>query len=387
MCAICEYLRLLLIGKMDSVDIIIIGAGVIGLGVASEVAHNDRNLYILEKNESFGMEASSRNSEVIHAGIYYPKGTLKAISCREGRDRLYDICLREGIGVQKTGKLIIATSQDEIKDLESVKLTAAQNNVELTFLKKDEVKKIEPNITCVAALLSPETGIVDSHELMKYFLKKAKTKGAELVCEANVVKIEKSHGGYKLNINNQGEDITLKAKIVINCAGNNADQIAALPGIDIDKEGYRQIYLKGNYFRLADKFRGQTKHLVYPVPLKRTLGIHTVLDLQGGIRLGPDEEMIETFDYHVNEERKGDFHESVRKYLPSLSLEDLTPDICGIRPQLKNANAEDFKDFIIAHEDQKDLCGFINLIGMESPGLTASPYLAAYVGEIVKKIN
>jgi len=368
---------------MESVDIIIIGAGVIGLSVAAEAAREGRSIFILEKNDSWGQEISSRNSEVIHAGIYYPAGTLKARSCAEGRAMLYDLCPQHGIGIKKTGKLIVATSDEEVASLHRIKKTAAENNVTLSFIDKSEAKKLEPQVSCVAALYSPETGIVDSHVLMKFFLEKAKSAGAELVCLAEVTAVKRSAAGYTVTIDNQGETTTLGATVVVNCAGNNADTIAAACGIDIDACGYRQYYLKGNYFRLSDKYRNTTQHLIYPVPDANSLGIHTVVDLNGGIRLGPDEQEVETLDYRVDEARKKDFYESAHAFLPFIEEDALTADMAGIRPQLRTPNAGDFKDFIISHEEDKGLPGLINLIGIESRGLTASPFIGRYVARMI----
>lgn len=372
---------------METVDITIIGAGVIGLSIASEIASEDKNIFILEKNNSWGQETSSHNSEVIHAGIYYDKDSLKAISCVEGRKMLYSLCEENGIGVKKTGKLIVAQHEDEVEYLENLQKNAEANGVALSFLDKKGIKQMEPNVSGITALYSPETGIIDSHFLMKYFLEKAKSNGAELVCGAEVIGIEKRRDTYLISLNNQGEIITMESRIVINCAGNNADKIAAMAGIDIKKCGYEQYYLKGNYFRLSDKFRDKTHHLVYPVPTANSLGIHTVLDLSGGIRLGPDEDEVKEFDYRVNENKKEEFYESVKQFLPCINKDALYPDMAGIRPQLRCPNRGDFKDFIISHEDSKGLPGFLDLLGVESPGLTASPYIARYVADILNGLS
>jgi len=371
---------------MESVDIAIIGAGVIGLAVSSEIGQAGRSVFVLEKNSSWGQETSSRNSEVIHAGIYYQPGSLKAISCIKGRERLYSLCKENDIGFKKCGKLIVAVDESELEYIETLYENGIKNGVTLFFLGKEDVAKMEPKISCIKALYSPDTGIVDSHALMEYFLKKGKAKGVEVVCEAEVVGIEKKGEQYLIKINNQGEQIELLSRVVINCSGLNADKIAALCGIDIETEGYHQYYLKGNYFRLTDKFRNATQRLVYPVPDKNSLGIHTVIDLNGGIRLGPDEEEVGQVDYQVNEGRKQAFFTSVKKFFPEVEEDDLYSDMAGIRPQLRSPNNGDFKDFIISHEAEKGLPGLINLIGVESPGLTSSPYIAQYVGRIVDEI-
>jgi len=361
-------------------------AGVIGLSVASCVAREGRNVFVLEKNDSWGQEISSRNSEVIHAGIYYKQGSLKAISCREGREALYALCPQHGIGIKKTGKLIVAVDENEVSVLKEIQKVAKNNDVNLIFLDREEVKKMEPSVSAIAALYSAETGIVDSHFLMKHFLDKAVSKGADLVCQAEVVEIEKQGSQYKIEINNQGERISVLSTVVVNCAGNNADKIASICGIDIKRQGYEQYYLKGNYFRLSDKYRNMTNHLVYPVPDKNSLGIHTVLDLSGGIRLGPDEEEVKEIDYKVTESKKKMFYESVKRFLPDIKEEDISSDMSGIRPQLRQPNVGDFKDFVVSHEEDKGLAGLINLIGIESPGLTASSFLGKHVSGMVDKI-
>jgi len=371
---------------MESIDVTIIGAGVIGLSIASQIGRTGRSVYILEKNSSWGQETSSRNSEVIHAGIYYKPGSLKAISCVEGRDALYRLCEENQIGVKKTGKLIVALNEGEFEYLNNLKENAALNGVDLTLLDKNQTKELEPNVVSVGALFSPDTGIIDSHALMKYYLEKAKSKEVELVTQAEVVAVEKQGSQYRVEINNQGETINILSSVVINCAGNHADKIARLCGLDIQGCGYAQYYLKGNYFRLVDKFRNIMHHLVYPVPTNNSLGIHTVLDLSGGIRLGPDAQEVEEFDYKVDEGRKQEFFESVSQFLPGITEADLYSDMSGIRPQLRKPNDGEFRDFVIRHEEDKGLPGVINLIGIESPGLTASPYIAKHVSCVVEKL-
>ncbi len=371
---------------MDTVDVTIIGAGVIGLSIASEIGRKDRAVLVLEKNNSWGQEASSRNSEVIHAGIYYQPGSLKAISCVEGRRMLYELCEKNAIPIKKTGKIIVAIEQSEIDFLKELYEKAKQNSAEVIFLDKEDVRKKEPTVSCLAALYSPETGIIDSHSLMKFFLNKAEDCAVDLVYDAQVIGIEPNHSGYKVEVENAGERVDFSSRLVINCAGLNADEIASWCGINIEQTKYEQYYLKGNYFRLSDKFANTMQHLIYPVPQEDSLGTHTVIDLQGGVKLGPDAEEVGEIDYTVNEDRKNDFYESVKEFLPSLEEDDLSPDMAGIRPQLRYPNSGDFRDFIIEHEDSKGLPGLINLVGIESPGLTASPYIGKYVADMVEKI-
>jgi len=368
---------------MDTFDITIIGAGVIGLAAASEVSSSSRSVIILEKNEFFGEESSSRNSEVIHAGIYYPRGSLKASACIEGRRMLYDLCPAQKIGCAKIGKLIVAVDERELELLENVRKTASNNGVDLEPLTGEQVRKMEPRVTCRAGLLSPETGIVDSHRLMEYYLDKAREQRADLVFQAQVKDLGKEENVWRILIDNQGEQLEIDSRVVINCAGLQADKLAQMAGIDIQSRGYEQYYLKGSYFRLSDKYRGVTHRLVYPVPDKNSLGIHTVLDLNGGIRLGPDEEEVSSIDYRVDSDKRRSFYDSVRRFLPDLAEDDLSPDMAGIRPQLRRANETGFKDFIIRDETENGCEGLINCIGMESPGLTASPSIGRQVARLV----
>jgi len=370
---------------MEHIDITIIGAGVIGLAMASEAGRLGKNVLLLEKNESWGQETSSRNSEVIHAGIYYKPGSLKAISCLEGRKMLYKICEDNNIPCRRTGKIIVAVDHDECDILMNLNVNAAKNGVKTKFLDKKGIRKMEPSVTGQAALYSPETGIVDSHALMEYFFKKSKDQGVDVVYKAEVAGIEWDGSRYIVKIDNQGEKVHVSSKVVINCAGHNADKIASLCGIDIEKEGYQQCYTKGNYFRVSDKFMNVTQHLVYPVPLKTTLGIHTVLDLRGGVRLGPDDEEVKKIDYNVTESKKKAFYEFITKFLPDIEEDWLSPDTAGVRAQLRHPTSEDFRDFIISYEDSKGFPGLFNLIGIESPGLTSSPYIAKHVARIIDK--
>ncbi len=370
---------------MDFFDIIIIGAGVNGLAVAAAVSSPARSVLILEKNASWGQETSSRNSEVIHAGIYYQAGSLKAAACVEGRRLLYDLCRERGIGHRRIGKLIVAVEPRETAALQELKDKAFRNDVALDLLTAGEVRMLEPEVACVAGLYSPETGIVDSHRLMEFYLSEARGNHADLVCQAQVVGLHREANGYRIMVDNQGERLEVGGAVVINCAGLHADKVAALAGLDTGQAGYEQYFLKGSYFRLSDKYRGRTSRLIYPVPDKNSLGVHTVLDLNGGVRLGPDEEEVPGIDYQVDPAKGRAFYESARKFLPMIAEEDLTPDMSGIRAQLRRPNRGNFRDFIVSHEKDKGFPGLINCIGIESPGLTASRYLGRLVAGLVRE--
>jgi len=369
---------------MEKIDITIIGAGVIGLAIGNEVSKN-RDVCIIEKNKTFGEETSSRNSEVIHSGIYYPKGSMKAIMCVEGKEMLYRLCKREGMPHRKIGKLIVATNSIEEKALEKLLKNGQENGVfDLRIISKQEIKQIEPHIEAVSALFSPSTGIIDSHSLMGYLAKRAEANGAIIAYNSRVVGIEKKGGEYILTIEEPNGRFSFKSKIVINSSGLNSDKIAKLLGIDIIKSGYKLNFCKGEYFWVKGS-KNLVQRLIYPVPEDNGLGIHITLDLQGRMRLGPNSRYVKEIDYSVDLEQKRVFYEKVVRFFPSLNYDDIMPDMAGIRPKL-NGPDEGFRDFLIKDERDKGFEGFINLIGIESPGLTASLSIAKYVGNIVEEI-
>ncbi len=357
---------------MDS-DITIIGAGVIGLAIAAELADHKLNIYILEKNETHGMEISSRNSEVVHAGIYYPSGSLKASLCVEGREKLYETCLKNNIPHHKIGKLIIATAEKELATIERLREAAKQNGVPVSLLGRQQIRKMEPNIKAMGALHSPETGIISAHALMDYYLRTARMKGAEIVYGTNVTGIERISKGYKIaTVNREGDRFEFDTERAVNAAGLNADRIAAMIGKD-----YQLHYCKGDYFSIVNVKKSTVQRLIYPVPEENHvgLGVHLTVDLTGRMKLGPDATYIDrTENYQVDTAKREKFYESAVRFLPFIRKEDIAPDMSGIRPKLQGPG-ERFRDFVI----REDLPGFVNLVGIESPGLTAAPAIAAYV--------
>ena len=375
---------------MEKIDIAIIGAGVVGLAVASQLAKKGRSIYIIERHSSFGQETSSRHSEVIHTGIYYTPGSLKAKTCVEGSRLLYEICTKNKIPHKRCGKLIVANSKDEENVLEELFENAKNNGVEgLEILSKDKIKKMEPEINAEIALYSESTGIIDSHSLMEYFVQKMKENDADVVYNSEVMIVEKSNSGYKLTIQEkQGERFSVEAGVVINSAGLQSDTIASKLGIDIKKQGYDLKYCKGQYFRVTPKKARQLTHLIYPAPRPKAsgLGIHATLDLARGLRLGPDDKYIDrdkvNYDVDINDKDK--FFTSVKTFLPFLQKDDLIADTAGIRPKLQGEGQTE-KDFVIKEETDLGFPGFINLIGIESPGLTAAISIARYVEGLVKK--
>ena len=362
---------------MDS-NVTIIGAGVIGLAIAAELADNNRNIFILEKNRSHGMEISSRNSEVVHAGIYNPPGSLKSSLCVEGRELLFETCRKNNIPHKITGKLIIATTENEMDEIGLLMQRALQNGIRsISLLDKARIKEMEPNITAVGALYSPETGIVSAHALMDYYLHCARMKGSEIVYDTRVTGITAIANGYSIATRNSaGECCEITSEKVVNAAGLQSDIISRMVGKD-----YQLHYCKGDYFSINNVKKDTVQRLIYPVPEKNHvgLGVHLTLDLNGRMKLGPDATFIErTEQYRVDETKREMFYESAAKFLPFLKKEDVCPDMSGIRPKLQG-RGDGFRDFVIS----EDLPGFINLVGIESPGLTAAPAIARYVKQML----
>jgi L-2-hydroxyglutarate oxidase LhgO len=368
------------------VDIIIIGAGVVGLAIADEVSHTNKNIFVFEKNRTFGLETSSRNSEVIHAGMYYPDDSLKAKFCVIGNHLLYEFCDKYNINYKRLGKLIVAADDAETKELERLHNQGLKNGVsDLQMLNRDEIKILEPNVEAVAGLLSPSTGVLDSHDLMRTFCGCAKENGGVFVFGAEVINIHRNAGGYEVGIQDSERTYSVSGRVVINAAGLFSDRVAQLAGIDVEKAGYKLHYCKGEYFSLNPKIRRLVNRLVYPVPEQAALGVHITLSLDDSMRLGPNVKYTNTIEYSVDESDKQEFYQAAHRYLPSIEFEDLAPDFAGVRPKLQ-AKGKGFRDFVIRDETDKGLPGFINLIGIESPGLTASLAIAKYVAAMVKEI-
>jgi L-2-hydroxyglutarate oxidase LhgO len=370
---------------MADAAVTIIGGGVVGLAIAAEISRTHAPVFLLERNSKYGMETSSRNSEVIHAGIYYQHGSLKAILCLEGNRLLYELCEKHHIPHRRISKVITATHNSELEELERLHRLGTGNGVDLRMLTAHEVRELEPNITTAGGMFSPNTGIISAHGLMDYYYHAAKDQGAEVQTHCNVVGIERKNGEYELTIEENAERSTFTAERVINAAGLEADTIAAIAGIDVNAAHYHLHWCKGCYFALPASLSKCVSHLVYPVPTKESLGVHAVVDLGGRLKFGPDVEYLSSraVDYSVDEGKRHAFAESVRRILPHVRDEDLTPDMCGLRPKLQ-AKGEPQKDFVIREESDRGLPGFINLIGIESPGLTASPAIARMVAKLLR---
>lgn len=375
---------------MESIDILIIGAGVVGLAVARELASAGRSVLVVERHDSFGRETSSRNSEVIHGGMYYPKDSLKARLCVEGRRLLYELCRECKIPFKKTGKLIVAMDKDEQGALDVLYKQGTENGVEnLSLVDALSLRRMEPHVEGMSALFSAETGIIDSHSFMKCLLSRGESEGALFVFNSAVSAIERGRDGYMVTVKNGRQEERLKARVVINAAGLDSDSVAEMAGFDTGKCQYKLSYCKGQYFRVNGERSRCLNRLVYPVPRPKSggLGIHATLDLAGGMRLGPDDAYLTNRlqDYSVDEGRRKDFYTSVKRFIPELQEDGLYPDTAGIRPKLQGPG-EAFRDFVIQEESDKGFPGFINLIGIESPGLTASLAIGQNVKDLVKSI-
>ena len=368
---------------MADTGIAVIGAGVVGLAVAARLAPRHPDLVVLERNPRHGHETSSRNSEVIHAGIYYPPGSLKARLCVEGKRRLYELCAAHGIGHRRIGKIIVAANDEEARDLDALRDRARANGVALQRLSASEVTALEPHVRSAGGLLSPDSGIVSAHGLMDVLLHAVREEGAVFQPRSEVVGLERSGGDYRLTVRAGAATESFTAERVINAAGLEADTVAALAGIDVAGAGYRQHYCKGSYFSVASAKQGLVTRLVYPVPGHVSLGLHAVLGLEGRLRFGPDVEYVDRgADYRVDESKRAAFGQAARRLVPAIEDADLSPDISGIRPKLQGPG-DGFRDFVIAEESARGLPGLVNLIGIDSPGLTSALAIAAHVAELV----
>jgi L-2-hydroxyglutarate oxidase LhgO len=361
---------------VECIDSVVVGAGVVGLAVARVLALAGREVLVLEAAEGIGTETSSRNSEVIHAGIYYPPGSLMARTCVAGKLALYRYCAEHGVPHSNCGKLIVATSDDEASQLAGISARAAANGVaDLRMLSAAEAMALEPNLRCTAALLSPSTGIVDSHGFMLALQGDAEKAGAVFAVHSPVIAGRASATAIELDVGG-AEPMTLACNLLVNSAGLHAPALArAITGMpaELIPTAY---YAKGNYFTLSG--RSPFSRLIYPVPVPGGLGVHLTIDLGGQARFGPDVEWIDGIDYTVDPARADVFYDAVRKYWPGLKDGALQPGYSGIRPKIVPPSVAR-QDFVVQGPEAHRIPGLINLFGIESPGLTASLALAEHV--------
>jgi L-2-hydroxyglutarate oxidase LhgO len=374
---------------MAEIEIAVVGGGIVGMACAARLARSGHEVVVIERHAQFGQECSSRNSGVIHAGLYYEPSSLKALTCVEGRERLYARCAREGLPHRKCGKLVVATDAAERSQLEALCARGLTNQAgPLRVLEPKELRQLEPRVRAVAALWSELSGIVDVHALLESYRREALRHGAAFSRATELVSIEPDPAGLRLITQSvRGERVTLTAARVVNAAGLGAEAVARAAGLDTEQLGYRLRPCKGDYFAIAPRLRGIVAHLVYPVPAQAGLGVHITFDLAGGLRAGPDAEYLDELRHDelrhdVNPRKAPGFGAALRRYLPELRDEDLSPDYAGIRPKLQGPG-QPARDFVIEEASRHGVPGLVNLIGIESPGITASEAIAERVAALV----
>ena len=365
---------------VDQIECLVIGAGVVGLAIGRALARRGREVLVLEAEDAIGTGISSRNSEVIHAGIYYPPGSAKARLCVAGRPRLYEYCESHGVPFRRCGKLIVATDKAQLPKLRAIRETARANGVDdLEWLEAGEATRLEPALNCVGALLSPSTGILDTHAFMLSLQGEIEASGGAVLCRTPVTggRVE----GTLLVRCGGGADATeIEASVLINSAGLHAQPVARRLGAP-ERSIPPLRYAKGNYYLLQG--RSPFQRLVYPVPEPGGLGVHLTLDLAGRARFGPDVEWIERPEYSVDPGRAAHFYREIRRYWDALPEGALQPAYAGIRPKLGGPEAP-AADFLIQGPEAHGIRGLVNLYGIESPGLTSSLAIAEHVADIVK---
>ncbi len=363
----------------NTADYVVAGAGVIGLAIARSLAIRGMDVLILERARAIGTETSSRNSEVIHAGIYYPPDSLKSRLCIEGRDLLYEYCAVHGVGYSKLGKLIVATRNDEIQRLDDYLEIALTTRVQLESLSDTDARKLEPDIECVAALMSPMSGIIDVHELMLSLLADIEAANGIVVCNTNVTVVRNSKQGVVVSIDENGED-EIVCREFVNATGLHAQDLARrIPDIDESTIPVER-YAIGHYYSLSG--RSPFKHLIYPVAGDGGLGVHVTLDLAGRAKFGPDVRWIDRLDYAFDDSRRIDFVSDISRYYPEIIKCNIVPGYTGIRPKIAGPG-ELPADFVISGPESHGLPGITNLYGIESPGLTACLAIGDYVADRV----
>ncbi len=385
---------------MFEIDVTIVGGGAVGCAVAAACARRGYSVVLLEQEAGLGRATTSRNSQVCHGGMYYPAGTLKARFCVEGRRFIKQFCREHGVGYRECGKLIVATSEDQIPVLEELHALGLTNGVEdLLLMDGSGLKRLEPEVGAVAALYSPRTGIMDAEGLAKAFARQAEENGARVMTGARVAGLRREDGAWSVTVEPGAvarEGWEHRSRCVVNSAGLWADRVAAMAGIDPGRRDWNLHLSRGNYFTVDPRHSGRVKHLVYPIPPAdgSTLGVHVCLDLGGRMRLGPDFEVLdpdprpgsdgcsldEDLDYRVDPGRAGMFYCGAREFLPWLEPDDLTPEMSGIRPKLC---AHGFRDFVIVREDREPWEGMVNLVGIDSPGLTSAPAIGERAASLV----
>ncbi len=368
---------------MEEVEVIIIGAGVVGLAIAYELSKTYEGVLLVEQESGFGKHTSSRNSEVIHSGIYYQKDSLKAKLCVRGNKLLYGFANKYGVKYKKCGKIVVATSQEELPELKKLKVKGEENGVEnLTIIEKNELKKLCPVVKAISGLWVPDTGIIDTHKFMQTLDMLVEKNNGMIAYNTEVTDIKKESDYYILRFS---DDTQLKTKILINSAGLFSEKISKMLGIETVKNNLKLYLCKGEYYK-SSKIKN-IEHLIYPLPDPKGifLGIHLTINLQGEVRFGPNAYYVDTFNYKMDSRYKKDFVEAISRYM-DIDATHLQPDDVGMRAKLQGPD-DGFRDFYINEESDKGLNGYINLTGIESPGLTSSLAIAELVEDIVNTVN
>lgn len=365
-------------------DVLVIGAGVVGLATAAVLAREGRSVVVVERADAIAGGVTARNSEVIHAGIYYEPGSLKAQLCVEGNRLLYERCGERSLPHRRVGKLIVATSDDEVRVLEGLLVTGRKNGAAgLELIDASAVGRLEPRVAAVAALRSPSTGIIDAYALSVSYLAECESFGGTLLLASEVLETTPVEAGWRVQVRTgNGERQSVVCGAVVNAAGLDSDRVAERAGLDVDGLGYRLHYCKGDYFCLAPGRRLELAGLIYPVPGPSGLGIHATLDLAGRVHFGPDTEYIEAPHYAVDAAKASRFATAVRRYLPEVGDDWLVPEAAGVRPKLAGPG-EGFRDFVVREESDRGRPGWVNCVGIESPGLTAAPAIGRRVAALL----
>jgi L-2-hydroxyglutarate oxidase LhgO len=369
---------------LADVHTLVIGAGVVGLACAATLARRGHAVAVLERNRKVGQETSARNSGVIHAGLYYPTGSLKARLCVAGRDLLYARCAERAIPHRRCGKVLVATDAAEVAKLEAIHRQAVVNGAgDVRMIDAAELARLEPRVRAIAGLWSPATGIVDVHALIDSYRHEAEDRGAMIALGCAATALDRGPAGWRVAIRSAaGATSEITAAWLVNAAGLDASRVAALAGLDIDALGLRQRPCKGDYFVLAPRHARIANHLIYPVPVHAGLGVHITFDLAGRVLAGPDTEYIDELRYDVDAAKVAAFGAALRRYLPDVTDDDLSPGYAGIRPKLQGPG-EPFRDYVIEEAGRHGAPRLVNLVGIESPGLTASQAIADEVDRLI----
>ena len=354
-------------------DVVILGAGVVGLAIAEKLAPSFENILVIEKEKKFGQHISSRNSEVIHSGIYHPINSLKSQLCIKGNTLLYEFFDKYDIPYSNCGKLIVASNEHEEYELDKLFSQGLDKEIlGLKFVDSNEANHIEPNVKCTKAIWVPTSGIMDSHKFMQRLEYNFISKNGMIVYDTSVNDIAINNSKFNVKTNHQDN---LETKILINATGLWSDSISSMLGID----NLKIHYCKGEYYK-TNKYR-DINCLIYPLPSEVSLGLHTVVQLNGDVLFGPNAYYVDKIDYHMDDSNKIDFVNNIKKYI-DIESNDIRPDFCGIRPKLQGPNMS-FEDFYIKNEETYGLKNFINLVGIDSPGLTSSLAIAQYVEDLI----